>query len=150
MGNLVTTEHNAPHTINVQSSGNGWFFRNATAKLRRLISCKDLEYVFINNGVQKIQIRALGGRNVLISFPDVESRDSTIKQEWLEILLEEINPWKGEQASEERFVWLACFGKPLNARSYPTFEHIGSIWGQFLKVEENTLKESSFEKAKFL
>lgn len=78
------------------------------------------------------------------------SRDSTINLNWWETWLEEINPWKGEQASEERFVWLMCFGMPLNAWSHNTFKQIGNIWGQFLMVEEKTLKESSFEVAKIL
>lgn len=69
---------------------------------------------------------------------------------WLGSWYEEINPWMGEQAKDERFVWLSCFGMPLNAWSYSTFKDIGNIWGQFLMVDENTLKESSFVRAKIL
>lgn len=60
--NLVNTgiQDTHSHYINVQSSGNGWLLRSATAKIRRLISRKDLEGVFINNGFHNIQIRALG------------------------------------------------------------------------------------------
>ncbi|KAI8536289.1 hypothetical protein RHMOL_Rhmol10G0245900 [Rhododendron molle] len=50
----------------------------------------------------------------------------------------------------ERFVWIACYGMPLNAWNVPSFRAIGSIWGCFIEVDNDTLKETSFAKGKIL
>lgn len=77
-------------------------------------------------------------------------RDSTIKEKWIANWFEEIKPWEGEQANAERFVWLSCYGMPLNAWAFPTFKEIGNKWGQFLQVDESTLNCSSYVCAKIL
>lgn len=50
----------------------------------------------------------------------------------------------------ERFVWIACYGMPFNAWQIPTFREIGDLWGQFIEVDENTLKEISYDKGRIL
>lgn len=93
----------------------------------------------------------MGGRFVIIIFSDSACRDLIIKEKWLANWFEQLGPWKGEQAMEERFIWLACYGMaPLNAWSNPTFKEIGEKWGNFLKIDEDTLKESSYVKARIL
>lgn len=136
--------------ITVQPAGNGWLFRSAIAIMSRLVSTEDLEQVFTRERGIKVQIKAIGGRFVIITFTDVESRDSIIKEKWLTNWFEEIRPWKGEQAKEERFVWLSCYGMPLNAWSNTTFKEIGDKWGKFLQVDEATSKGSSYVQAKIL
>lgn len=136
--------------IPIQPVGNGWLCRSAVAKIRKLLSGENLELVFRKEGVQDIQIKAMGGRFLIIIFPNVEARDSIIKEKWICNWFEEIKPWNGEQAKIERFVWLSCVGMPLNAWSIPTFEKIGNCWGKFLQVDESTLKEQSFDKGNIL
>lgn len=137
-------------TINIQAVGSGRLLRSAVAKMRKLVPAENLEHVFKEEGNIKVQIKAIGGRFVIITFSDLACRDSIIKEKWVSNWFEEIKPWKGEQALEERFVWLACFGMPLNAWSYSTFKEIGEKWGQFLKTDEDTLNESSYVKARIL
>lgn len=56
----------------------------------------------------------------------------------------------GEAANEERFAWLLCYGMSLNGWSVPNFKIIGNAWGNFLQVDEPTLKEVSYEKGRLL
>lgn len=58
---FVTKEHMG--CITVQPAGNGWLFRSAIAKVSKLISTEDLEYVFNLEGAHKVQIKAIGGRH---------------------------------------------------------------------------------------
>lgn len=95
-------------------------------------------------------IKAIGGRFVLITFPNSESRDNALKEEWWKIWLEELSPWKGEAAKDERFAWLLCFGMPLNGWSTSNFKLIGDAWGSFLQTDEATLHEKSYEKGRIL
>lgn len=63
---------------------------------------------------------------------------------------QDVKPWRGEPASHERFVWLSCFGIPLNAWNATTFKQIGELWSHFIKLDEETLRDSSFTKGKIL
>lgn len=105
--------------IKVLPTGNGWLLRSAIAKVCKLVSTEDLLYIFRKEGVNNIQIKSIGGRFVIVIFPDMNLRDSIIKKRWISNWFEEIKPGNGEQAKEERFVWLSCFGMPLNAWSVP-------------------------------
>lgn len=135
--------------IQVRASGNGWLLRSVVATIRKLVSASDLEMIFSKAGIH-VQIRPMGGRSVIIIFPDMESRDLIFKEKWISIWFEQINPWNGEQANEERFVWLSCFAMPLNAWSISNFKEIGGVWGHFIQVDEGTLQGKSFAKGNIL
>lgn len=125
-------------TIYAQSAGCRWLSRSAFAKVRRLISMEDLVAIFKREGVPEVQIKAMGGRFVLIIFPDMEIRDNIIPKKWLLNWVEEIKQWNGEQASEEWFAWISCFGMPINAWSYQTFKDIDCKLGHFIQLDEST------------
>lgn len=63
-----------------------------------------------------------------------------IKKRWVINWFQEIEPWDGEHAKDERFVWISCFGMPLQAWSKQTFKDIGNKWGEFIQVDDSTLK----------
>lgn len=73
-----------------------------------------------------------------------------LKEKWLELWFEEIKPWSGEAAKDERFVWIACYGMPLNAWNFPSFRAIGSSWGCVIEVDSDTLREASYAKGRIL
>lgn len=143
-------EHNVVKSVQCHSIGSGWLYRSAIAKIRKLLTTKDLETVFNLEKVHDVQIKAIGGRYVVITFANEGTRDRIIKESWVMKWFEEIKPWNGEQAKEERFVWISCFGMPLSAWSSQTFKDIGNIWGDFIEVDENTLREGSYEKGRIL
>lgn len=137
-------------TITVKPMGNGWLTRSVIAKIKRLISAEDLEYVFKREGIQKVQIKPIGGRYVIITFPDETTRDLVINEKWILCWFDEIKKWNGDQAKVERFVWLSCYGMPLHGWSHSTFKDIGNFWGEFLQVDESTNLEEYFVKARLL
>lgn len=136
--------------IHIHPSGNGWLMRSAVAKISKLLSPNELLEIFRRNNTPVEHIKAMGGRFVIITFPNSEIRDEIMKEEWLPIWFECIKPWSGESAKEERFAWLSCYGMPLNGWSVPNFKIIGDSWGEFLKVDDDTLYERSFEKGRIL
>lgn len=99
---------------------------------------------------QVAQFRSLGGRAVLITFQSKEVRDTVIKGQWMKLWFDKVKPWRGEPASLERFVWLSCKGVPLNAWNAKTFAQIAGIWGSFIMLHEETLKDQSFAEGKVL
>ncbi|KAI8572834.1 hypothetical protein RHMOL_Rhmol01G0231200 [Rhododendron molle] len=113
-GKSNSGEKKTLNSIQIPAVGNGWLFRSAVGKMRRITVAQDLEKIFIKECKRKVK------------------------------------PWNGDQAKDERLVWIACYGMPLNAWNMPAFRSIGSIWGHFLEVDEETLKEVSFDKGKVL
>ncbi|KAF7120561.1 hypothetical protein RHSIM_Rhsim13G0125400 [Rhododendron simsii] len=140
------------NTINIQLQpvGNGWLYRSAVGKLRRLCSVVEMEKIFKKEKISDVQIKAMGGRFLVLTFPSKEIRDEIIQQQWLLGWFDEVKPWDGEQAKRERFAWIACYGMPLNVWNVPSFRAIGSKWGHFIEVDDNTLREKSYEKGRLL
>lgn len=137
-------------SIIIQPSGNGWLGRSAVAKLRRLVSIQNLLEIFGRKKIDNIQIKSMGGRFFIITFPNDKERDEVIREKWLEYWFEELKPWNNEPAQVERFVWLGCYGMPLNTWNVSTFRTIGNRWGLYMDVDENTLREVSYEKGRVL
>lgn len=87
---------------------------------------------------------------MLLTFQDSEVRDSLIKGPWMGRWFKMVKPWQGKPANLERFVWLSCSGVTLNSWNADTFRRIGEVWGYFISLDEETLKDPSFAKGKVL
>lgn len=96
-------------SIQLQPVGNGWLYRSAVGKLRRLCSVAEMEKIFRKEKISDVQIKAMGGRFMILTFPSKEKRDDIIQQQWLLGWFDEVKPWDGEQAKRERFAWIACY-----------------------------------------
>lgn len=68
----------------------------------------------------------------------------------MRLWFDKVTPWTGEPASLERLVWLSCKGVPLNVWNAHTFKLIAEVWGCFVKVDEQTLKDLSFDEGRVL
>lgn len=137
-------------SIHIQPVGNGWLFRSAVAKIRRLLPSHELEKIFKQANNQVDKVRAIGGCYIIITCHSPEARDEIIKEKWISNWVEDIKPWNGEASVDERFAWISCYGMPLNGWSIPTFKLIGDCWGKFLQVDEKTSKEESFVRGRIL
>ncbi|KAI8531851.1 hypothetical protein RHMOL_Rhmol11G0167900 [Rhododendron molle] len=102
--------------VSLKPAGNGWLYRSAVAKLHRLISINELKIHMARMGLDNIDIKALGGRSVILTCPSRDEMEKMVKECCLQRWFSETNPWDGQAACAERFVWLCCFGIPLNAK----------------------------------
>lgn len=137
-------------SVKSNGAGGGWLLRSAVAIMNRVVSLKFLKGSFNKAFGKDVQFQAMGGRHVLITFPNIEVRDVLIKDPWMAQWFTLVKPWQGEPASIERFVWLSCYGMPLNSWNAESFKNIGEIWGYFIRVDDETLKDFSFTKGKVL
>ncbi|KAI8531854.1 hypothetical protein RHMOL_Rhmol11G0168200 [Rhododendron molle] len=53
--------------VSLKSAGNGWLYRSAVAKLHRLISISELKVQMAGMGLDNIEIKAMGGRDLFLS-----------------------------------------------------------------------------------
>ncbi|GKV16062.1 hypothetical protein SLEP1_g26767 [Rubroshorea leprosula] len=112
----------------------------------------NLQEKFYMEGYFSCQIRAMGGRMVLLDCEDKEELKDLVElaADWLGQWFEEMRPWKPEMVAKERFVWIRCQGVPLNAWSTEFFEKMGCSWGKFICLDDNTSKRRRFDIARFL
>ncbi|KAI8538241.1 hypothetical protein RHMOL_Rhmol09G0087300 [Rhododendron molle] len=61
--------------VSLNVAGNGWLYRSAVAKLQRLISIDDLEVQMARMGLVNIDVKAMGGRSVILTCPKEESEE---------------------------------------------------------------------------
>ncbi|KAH7862699.1 hypothetical protein Vadar_008349 [Vaccinium darrowii] len=137
-------------TLKINPVGNEWLHRSAVAVMHNAVSMQSLKVSFKLETGFEAQFRSLGGRSVLITFQSPKDRDSLIKVLWMKRWFEDIKPWSDEAASLERFVWLSCQGMPLNTWTTKTFKQIGELWGYFILMEEETMREVSFDRGRIL
>lgn len=105
--------------------------------MRKLISASEMVEIFRKENIENMPIKPMGGRFLILTFPTKEIRDEIIKKKWFMGWFEELKPWKGEPAKDERFLWIACYGMLLNAWNVPSFKAIiGSKWGHFIEVDD--------------
>ncbi|KAH7866239.1 hypothetical protein Vadar_017533 [Vaccinium darrowii] len=154
-GNNRILEHNHHSFVNslpikITPAGNDWLFRGAVAHLHSLIPVDKLQEELHKARVQGTQIRAMGGRMVLITFEEKEIRDELIKNHWMNRWFDVIKPWNGEAPSIERYTWINCSGVPLQAWCVNTFKMIAERWGFFVSVDEQTSNFSSFANGRIL
>ena len=117
----------------VVGSANGWF---------------DAEWLEENFRVQRVfdlKVKKLSGNQFLIQF---EKKNGVLKMEkegwkWLKQWLSKVVRWSVDFNCKRRDTWVYCYGVPLHAWNYETFRNIASIWGELLKVEEETLNLSN-------
>ncbi|KAF7123922.1 hypothetical protein RHSIM_Rhsim12G0049400 [Rhododendron simsii] len=111
----------------LKAEGNGWLYRSAVAKLHRLISIDELKVQMAGMGVDNVLVRAMGGRSVILTCNNNEELENLLKVNCLQRWFSEIKAWEGQATCIERFVWLCCYGIPLNGWSNTSFKAIGEL-----------------------
>lgn len=122
----------AIRTIHAVEEGNGWLYESVVARLKPSSSVVNFKEEIIRKGFGDVKVRMGGGRNMVLTFNSVE--DMKVKfqkmQEWLNEWCESAHEWQhGLVFEQERYVWLSCYGVPLNLWSFITFNSIGkNLW----------------------
>ncbi|GKV50258.1 hypothetical protein SLEP1_g56970 [Rubroshorea leprosula] len=113
---------------------------------------RNLQEKFYMEGYFSCQIRAMGGKMVLLSRQDKEEVKDLVEMasEWLGRWFEEVRPWTPQMTAKERFVWIRCQGAPLNVWGSEFFSTMGSSWGKFICLDDSTSKKVRFDIARFL
>ncbi|GKV09853.1 hypothetical protein SLEP1_g21292 [Rubroshorea leprosula] len=107
---------------------------------------------FYMEGYFSCQIRAMGGRLVLMDCEDKEELKDLVESasEWLGQWFEKVCPWTPDLVAEERFVWIRCQGVPLNVWGPTFFASMGCSWGKFICLDDSTSHRRRFDIARFL
>ena len=69
---------------------------------------------------------------------------------WLDVWLEEVNPWNTNNVARERFIWIRLQGVPLHLWSGKFFFTVGNSLGSFITSDNNTHNLHRFDIARIL
>ncbi|KAL7260580.1 hypothetical protein ACSBR1_006274 [Camellia fascicularis] len=124
-------KHNT--TINVVEIGNGWLYESLILRLESMYYVLAIKEELKRKEMTGVLVREGGGRDVMITFKSKEElRNNRSKiiawfQDWSVFIKE----WSSDlHLEQERFVWLNCYGIPLNLWNTNTFRKIGRLWGE--------------------
>lgn len=148
-GHGLTSNSNI--SIQVNEEGNGWLYDSVIVRLKSQHLVVEFEEELKNRGMGDVQIRVGGGRDIVLTFQSVEIMTEKLKtmEGWIQLWSESVKVWqKGMILDQERFVWLTCYGVPLNLWSCKTFSSIGRSWGEVIGIDEDTSKMRSFQSGK--
>ncbi|GKV46541.1 hypothetical protein SLEP1_g53515 [Rubroshorea leprosula] len=113
---------------------------------------RNLQEKFYMEGYFACRIRAMGGKLVLLDCDDKNELKHLVESasEWLGQWFAEVKPWSPDKVADERFVWVRCQGAPLNVWGSDFFAKMGSSWGKFICLDDNTSQKRRFDVARFL
>ncbi|GMP68414.1 hypothetical protein CsSME_00028041 [Camellia sinensis var. sinensis] len=135
-------------TVRAYEEGNGWLYESIIARLRSQCSEEDFRKELTKREVGNIKVRAAGGRDLVISFQSVQEMKEKliIMNGWIKEWCESVNEWKkGMVITQERCVWLSCYGVPLNLWNSKTFSSIGTTWGEVIELDGDTLNMKNLQ-----
>ncbi|KAK2420328.1 zinc finger CCCH domain-containing protein [Trifolium repens] len=99
----------------------------------------NIQQNFLMGGYPKIRIIPLGHLQVLISSDVVgEVQEVVGSVGWWCNWFDRFEAWSPDLVTNQRDVWLSCFGVPLHAWGDAIFKTIGSKFGTFIQVDVST------------
>ncbi|KAH7833255.1 hypothetical protein Vadar_004538 [Vaccinium darrowii] len=132
-------------TLNVQPIASEWLTRSAVAKLKAFTTPEVVQKAFSNLKFHEVRVKSLGGMNLIVTFQSKEDRISAIQNPLMANWFSYFKPWNGEVAGLSRLIRLKSQGMPLSAWNALTFKNIGSLWGEVISLDDDTVKEKSYE-----
>ncbi|GKU86405.1 hypothetical protein SLEP1_g936 [Rubroshorea leprosula] len=138
--------------FNVKPEEYAWLEGSYVGIVHSVEMVRNLQEKFFMEGYFSCQIRAMGGKMVLLTGQDKEEVKDLVEMaaDWLRQWFEEVTPWTPQMTAKERFVWLRCQGAPVNVWGSEFFSTMGRSWGNFICLDDSTSKKERFDIARFL
>ncbi|GKV32990.1 hypothetical protein SLEP1_g41549 [Rubroshorea leprosula] len=139
-------------SFTVQEEEFAWLQGCYVGSVHSIESIPTLQEKFFMEGYFSCRVRAMGGRLVLLEGGDKEEIKDLIElaPDWMGQWFKDIKPWNSSIVAKERFVWLRCQGVPVHAWGHNFFEAIGSVWGNFITLDDSTSKKQRFDIGRML
>ncbi|KAL7171937.1 hypothetical protein ACSBR2_031598 [Camellia fascicularis] len=144
---VVEGNTNTNITIKAKEEGNGWLYESAIVRFNTEYSTHNILKVLKEKGLERIEVRKGGGRDVIISFKSSSELQSNIGKikEWFKDRSQSVMEWRPDfHLQQEQCVWLGCYGIPLHLWSRTTVNSIGNIWGTILSIDGDICQPKSF------
>ncbi|KAH7853429.1 hypothetical protein Vadar_002303 [Vaccinium darrowii] len=101
-------------TINLVPTASEWLWRSAIADLKEVSIPEIIMNAFTELNFKDVQARSMGGKFMLITFPNIEDRNNALGNQVIKGWFQSFKHWNGDAASLSRLVWLKIRGMPGN------------------------------------
>lgn len=131
----------------VVSNNSLWLSNSLVGTVKSEEAISSIISLFEVGGFRGVKVSSLGGREVLVSFPDLEESRGILEDPSLECnqIFMSLEKWVPKSSVSVRKVWLQCFGVPLHGWSAEIFEAIGRKFGEVVEIAKGTLDRSVLE-----
>ncbi|XP_022024629.1 uncharacterized protein LOC110924963 [Helianthus annuus] len=122
-----------------------WRGSSVIGELHSIEALRGASQMMKDLGVNRAQVRYLGGLKLLVVFDSIEELNLFLKKEdnrkeWFRC----ISVWNGERIPYERIAWLRIRGVPLQLWIDTVFECIGEKFGKVIKKSDADEKDVCF------
>ncbi|KAJ4841490.1 hypothetical protein Tsubulata_011841 [Turnera subulata] len=134
------SNENAGVSFIPSSDISGWLSRCAVGIAKDPMRLESILLLWKLHDLNEVEVSELGGDSVLVCFPSKESMMMFTQQppDWIPLWFKTFAPWKQGDIAVNRRVWLTVRRVPLNAWCNEFFQLVGSIFGQLLRIDEET------------
>lgn len=147
---ILNTSSEKRITIKVRPIASSWLSNCAVVKLKNPSTPEMIMNALLTAGIYNVEVKSMGGLYMLFIFISKDERNNALSNPTLKEWFAYFKPWNGEPASMSRFVWLKCRGVPIQAWNASTFKRIGESWGDFINLDEETMRELSYDIGRML
>jgi hypothetical protein len=110
---------------------------------------QSIQRSFIMDGYQHIRVKALGHMKVLISSSvEGEVKEIANSVGWWCTVFEKFEEWSPSWVSNQRVVWLNCYGVPLHVWGEALFRSLGFKFGTYIETDIPTNNMTRVDVAK--
>ncbi|KAH7862923.1 hypothetical protein Vadar_011144 [Vaccinium darrowii] len=137
-------------SLNLQPVAVEWLSRSVVAKLKALTTPELVQNALKDFKFNDVVVKSLGGLKLIITFQTRADRAAAMGNLVIVNWFNSFKPWNGEVAGESRLIWLKCRGMPLTVWNAASFKRLSEIWGDFITLDVETLKEESYDVGRML
>lgn len=105
---------------------------------------------FTRRGILEVKVTPMGANLVLLEEMEEGALSKLLSEIWISEWFGEIRSWCSGEIDNERIVWIRCFGVPAHAWSNEFFSFLVAGIGEFICVDDSTLKKKTMDVARIL
>ncbi|GJU22463.1 RNA-directed DNA polymerase, eukaryota [Tanacetum coccineum] len=105
-------------------------------EVKNFSSINNLRVLLSNEGFQNVKLTYLGGLWVMIELESAKTKMKFMQHVGIASWFSRLCNAQSNFVSREWIIWVGIEGVPLHAWSHPTFNKIGSRWGEVMDLEE--------------
>ncbi|KAK7277149.1 hypothetical protein RIF29_18300 [Crotalaria pallida] len=121
-------------------------------EVRNLEDATSIRELLLREGLFTINAKPMGGNMVLLEGQSPSEIEELLKteKEWFESIFLEMRKWSPSEVVRERYVWIRCFGIPVQAWEEDFFSMLASKWGRMVELERKTKNRERLDIGSFL
>jgi len=118
-----------------------WMVNSVVGQFKEGLNVDQLREEFVKGGLNRIFIRYVGDRLVMLTPREGEKMEDIVKsnKEWFDSCFVVIKPWSASCMADHKIAWVRCYGLPLTLWNEECFAKILGDMATLVSVDTTTL-----------